>query len=282
MPINVTELTKTGIYQATAPLAIIARDMDEIDALRLSRKKRRNQFFILALVALVVGLIVMTVGMTVTRFAPLAGVPLLIAFGGLVWVGTIANRGILAAPERTNLVKGLVAMLAADAHSKAPVSIWISLDQKGTTLCEEPWLAKKKGKERRASCEWLRLEAPMLDGTGFSQTITDFFRDRSYVNPRGKSKKKRRTTSEVVQKYRFPAEIYGDPARFPEEEVGTLINLPHSATLRGLRVSEKALTARVQVKLVEADLLQSCTMLSLGVYRILNLARRVNLRGTAQ
>ena len=247
MPINVTELTKTWIYQAKAPLEIIAGDMAEIDALRLSRQKERNRLFTLACVALVVGLIV-------TKFFPWIGVPILVAFGVLVWAGTIAHHTIPAAADRTNLVKGLATMLSGDAHKKAPVSVWLSLDQKGTTLSEKPWPVKKKGKERRAACEWLRLEAPMLDGTEFSQTITDFFRDRSYANPRGKIKKKRRTTSVVVQKYRFPVEIYGDPARFPEQEIGTMIQLPQSATLRGLRVSEKALTARVQVKLVEAEL----------------------------
>jgi len=199
----------------------------------------------------------------------------------LVYAGTLADRSIPAAPNRTNLVKGLVAMLTGDVSAKSPVSVWISLDQKGTILSEKPWPVKKKGKECRAACEWLRLEAPLLDGTDFSQTITDFFRDRTYTNPRGKSKKKRRTTSVVVQKYRFMAEIYGEPARFPEEEISPFIQLPPSATLRGLHVSEKALTAKVQVKLVESDLLQSCAMLSLGAYRILNLARRVSAGGTA-
>jgi len=270
MPINVSELTKTGIYQTKATIEIIARDMDEIDALRVSRRKQKNQFFTLAAIAFVAGAVL-------TAVTPWIGVPILIIFGGLVYAGTMAHRSTPEGPDRTNLVKGLVTKLANDAHPRAPVSVWISLDQKGNTISEKPWPVKKKGKERRATCDWLRMETTLLDGTELSQTITDFFRDRTYTNPRGKFKKKRRITAVVVQKYGFPPEIYGDPARFPDEEIGKLIHLPPSATLRGLRLTDKTLTAKVQVK-SGSDLLQSCTMLSLGVYRIFNLARLVAQR----
>jgi hypothetical protein len=240
--------------------------MDEIDAFVNRRKKQTKLFFGLAAAAFIVGLIAL-------QFTAWVGVPVLLLFGGLLYAGIINVRHTPELGGRVQLVKGLAAILANDAALKAPATIWMCFDQKGTTLSEAPWPAKKRGKERHSTCEWLRLETTLLDGTELSQTITDFFRDRTYVNPRGKSKKKRRVTSVVTQKYKFVSDVYGDPAGF-SEQIRQLVRLPHSATLRDLRIGAKTLTAKIQVK-ATTDLLPACTGLSLGAYRILNLSRLV-------
>jgi hypothetical protein len=259
-------MTRSGIYEAQGSLGSIARDMDEIDAL-VKRRKRETKIIVICAV------LVLLSGFVLTRIQPWIGLPLVVLGGGALYAGFVRDRGTPDAADRVKLVRGLAAMLANDADLKAPATIWMSFDQKGSTLSEAPWPVKKKGKERRASCEWLRLETTLLDGTELTQNITDYFRDRTYVNPRGKSKKKRRVTSVVVQKYKFVADVYGDPAGFPEQ-IRQLVRLPYSATLRDLRINPKTLTARIHVK-VNADLLPACTALSLGAYRILNLSRLV-------
>jgi hypothetical protein len=266
MPINAAELVKTGIYQASGSLGSIAGELDEIDALARRRKRQVTLLFSFAAVAFIGGVLLLSL-------QPWIGVSVLALFGVLVYLGTRMTRGALVVGDRIKLVRGIMSMMANDTAPKTPASIWICFDQKGNTLSDKPWPVKKKGKERLATCEWLRLQTAMLDGTEVSQTITDFFRDRTYINPRGKSKKKRRITSVVVQKYKFWPEIYGDPAGFPDQ-VQELVHLPQSAALRDLRIDGKTLTAKMQVK-VNTDLLQACTALSLGSYRILNLARLV-------
>ena len=267
---NAAELIKTGIYEAKGSMGSIAHDMDEIEVLVRNRKRQTK-------IILICGLVAFGIGAALTSVQPWIGVPLMVLAGGGLYVCYVYHRGTPDVLDRLKLVRGLAVMLANDAALKAPASIRMSCDQKGTMLSEAPWPNRKNGKERRASCDWLRLETTMLDGTEFSQTVTDFFRDRTYTNPRGKSKKKRRTTSVVVQRYKFPSDIYGDPAGFPEQ-IQQLVHLPQSATLRDLRVNAKTLTAKVHVKL-NTDLLQSCTMLSLGAYRILNLSRQVGEGG---
>jgi len=267
---NAAELIKSGIYEAKGSLGSIAHDMDEIEVLVRRRKKQSK-------IIVICGLVAFAIGAVLTNVQPWIGVPLMMLAGGALYACYAFHRGTPDVADRVKLVRGLAVMLANDAALKAPASISMSCDQKGTMLSEAPWPNRKNGKERHASCDWLRLETTLLDGTEFSQTVTDFFRDRTYTNPRGKHKKKRRTTSVVVQRYKFPRDIYGDPAGFPEQ-IQQLVHLPHSATLRDLRVNSKTLSAKVHVKL-NTDLLQSCTMLSLGAYRILNLSRQVGKGG---
>lgn len=273
MPINADQIVKTGIYATRAPLEVIAGEMDEIEALRLRRITQLKTLVILAIIACLGGAVLLGVN-------PWIGVPVLLGFAGLIYAAIVTHRGTPNTPDRIRLVKGLTSMLANDTSAKTPVSVWMSFDRKGTTLSEHPWPNRKNGKERHANCNWLRLDTSLLDGTEFAQTIVDLIRERTYTNPRGKRKTKRRAVAMVVQRYRFPAETYGDPTNF-SEEIRQLVHLPQSATLRGLRVGGKALTARVKVK-AASDLLPSCTMLSLGVYRIFNLARRVALQGGAK
>jgi len=50
--------------------------------------------------------------------------------------------------------------------------------------------------------------------------------------------------------------------------------VPESATLRDTRVTEKAIIVK-SVVILREDVAQTCAMMSLGAYRVLNLARRV-------
>ena len=78
-------------------------------------------------------------------------------------------------------------------------------------------------------------------------------------------------------RFSYPDAVYGD-ARPAYEALHEEIRLPGSATLRDTRVTEKAIVVKAMVMLKE-DLDQTMAMLSLGVYRILNLARRVGCGG---
>jgi hypothetical protein len=81
-------------------------------------------------------------------------------------------------------------------------------------------------------------------------------------------------------RFAYPAEVYGDAtplaAKMQKE-----IRLPASASVRGVEVTDRAVKVKALVTKGE-DLAQTNSMLALGVYRILNLAREMEARKRAQ
>jgi len=86
----------------------------------------------------------------------------------------------------------------------------------------------------------------------------------------------------VTLRFAYSQELYGD-ARPAQLALHAEVRLPPSATVRGVRVSEKAITMKGLVQL-EKEIAQTTGMLSLGTYPILNLARRAaaGQRGNAK
>ena len=76
--------------------------------------------------------------------------------------------------------------------------------------------------------EWIALEGRLLDGTAFSESITELVRKRSFTNPRGKHKTKTRSRYLLNLRFDYPADLYGNPCLIrqqPEE-----IRVPASAS----------------------------------------------------
>ena len=81
-------------------------------------------------------------------------------------------------------------------------------------------------------------------------------------------------------RFAYPAKAYGDltplGAKMQKE-----IRLPQSASLRGLEVNDRAVKVKALVTNSD-DLAQTSSMLALGVYRMLNLSRKLAERKRAQ
>jgi hypothetical protein len=113
----------------------------------------------------------------------------------------------------------------------------------------------------------------LLDGTVLTETVKELTRKRTYVNQNRKSKTKIRQRYLATLRFVYPDDMYGD-ARPACAALQEAIRVPASATLRDRRVTEKAIVVKAVAVLTE-DVVRTSAMLSLGVYRILNLARRV-------
>ena len=68
----------------------------------------------------------------------------------------------------------------------------------------------QNGKQRLYKASWFSLETSLHDGTTFTETIDDLIRQRSFTNPRGKSKSKTRTHSLLGMRFAYPQKVYGD------------------------------------------------------------------------
>lgn len=173
-------------------------------------------------------------------------------------------------------MKSVTGMLACDADAKAPAAIRLAFKPKQELLSDAVLPHHKRGKQKLYKLSWFSLEAVLHDGSTFSETIDDLVRQRSLVNSRGKSKTKTRTRSVVALRIDYPSKVYGDAtplaARMKDE-----IQLPPSALLRSLEVTDRAVKAKALVDKPE-NLAPASAMLALGVYRILNLSRKLSAR----
>jgi hypothetical protein len=209
----------------------------------------------------------------------IAGLPLVLAVSifamliGIVWCiyAAVAGGNIVDHRIRLDIAKQCVGMIRQDAGEQAPFSMRVALSSKPTRLSEEAWHGRKNGKQQFFEETWLAFEGPLLDGTVVSDEIKDLARKRTFTNPRGKRKTKTRITHLVNVRFSYPKHVYGD-ARAAAEALHDDVKPGSSATLRSVRVTEKAVVLKA---VVDSDkrILETARILSLGGYRILNLAR---------
>ena len=81
-------------------------------------------------------------------------------------------------------------------------------------------------------------------------------------------------------RFAYPAEVYGDPTPLGPK-MQKEFHLPQSASVRGLEVNGRAVKVKALVTNSD-DLAQASSMLALGVYRMLNLSRKLAARKRAQ
>ena len=217
-------------------------------------------------------------------FPPLLAFAILAIVSGIGYLiyGLVSGSKLLAHPLRLGVAKERIAMLQQDAGEKAPFTVRLALSSKPVQLSEEAWQARKHGKQTFLEETWLSLEGRLLDGTVVNDEIKDMTRRRTFTNPRGKHKVKTRMNYLVNVRFSYPTELYGD-ARPAANALHGEVKVGPGAILRGVRVSEKAIVMKALVT-SEKEITQTAGMLSIGGYRILNLARRLTAgqRGKAQ
>jgi hypothetical protein len=281
VPVNLEQLEKLGIYEAQSSVTSLLSDLDQIAGFAkvvLARKHGQRKIALYLILAGVAGTVL---GALIN---PLLLVSIPAFIGGLAWlIYSFVSKGkILAHPKRLEITRECLTMIQPDAKAEKPFSLRLALSSKPIRLSQEAWHGRKNGQQEFLEETWLSLQGPLLDGTVLSDEVRELSRKRTYSNARGKRKTKSRVTYLVNVRFAYPKERYGD-ARPAEQALKGEVKVGPRATLRSVRVTEKAIALKAMVS-SDLEITPTAGMLSMGGYRILNLARRMaaRQRGNAQ
>jgi hypothetical protein len=273
MVIDAKQLRARGAYDARVPLRTLFDDIDQIGRMLEEMAALRKRIRLIAGVSILAGLAsVFTSGVLSNKGLAFFGL-LALVFGVILFVYSFIDRGLLKCRDRVAMMKDLSKSLQPDTDLRSVFAVRLALKRQPQLVSEEAWLARNKAKQRFFEEEFLSLEGELLDGTVLTETVKELTRKRTYVNQNRKSKTKIRQRYLATLRFVYPDDMYGD-ARPACAALQEAIRVPASATLRDRRVTEKAIVVKAVAVLTE-DVVRTSAMLSLGVYRILNLARRV-------
>jgi len=283
MAFNQQQLEKQGIYEGKAPLPSLLADLEQVGKLAESIAARQRAQAKTGGWIMLAGLIG-SIACAAFGLLTLMGLcVLLILFGFGYWIYSYFN-GSKAREHRSRveIARQRLNMIAQDASEKSPFTLRLALGSTPTKLSDEKWNRRKNGHQQCFEEEWFTFEGRLLDGTLLSDEIKELTRKRTFSNARGKSKTKSRVTSLINIRFTYPTDTYGD-ARPAEKALHEKIRVSPQSFVRGVRVTEKAIIVKAIVK-TEGEIVQTLGMLSVGAYRILNLARRMaaGQRGTTK
>ncbi|MDP8980929.1 MAG: hypothetical protein M3O35_10090 [Acidobacteriota bacterium] len=282
MAIDTAQLVKTGTYAAKAPLPSVVADAEQIlrviDDRQAFRRKLRRTAGICLLVAIVCGITSATIDKKI--LFTLVALPAFLACIGLFIYSFVYSNQMVKHRSRCQLLKDLAGILQQDAGSGAAFTVRLALQNCAKLISEEPWDQRKNGKQQFFEEEWLTLDGKLLDGTSFSESVTELLRKRTFTNPRGKHKTKTRTRYLLNLRFDYPAEQYGDP-RLVKLPLREEIRVPQFASVRDIRVSEDAIAVKAMA-IDSKELMQTSAMVSLAAYRILKSSRRLASEGGAR
>ena len=281
MAIDTEQLGKRGSYEVKAPLPSVLGDLDQIVRIiedrQAFRKKLRRSAGLCLVISIVAGITSATINSGI--LFGFVSFPAFVACIALFIYSFVYSNQMLKHRNRCELLKALAANIQQDAGSRAPFSVRLALQNSSKLVSEEPWDLRKNGKQQFFEDEWISLDGELLDGTAFSESITELLRKRTFTNPRGKHKTKTRSRYLLNLRFDYPADLYGDPRLIrqqPEE-----IRVPPSATVKDVRVTDQSIAVKAMV-LTPEELMQTSAMLSLAVYKILKSSRRLASQGGAQ
>ncbi len=279
MAIDAEKLRTVGLYEAQAPLESVVADLADIEKAEQQFAQVRKAKVRHGFLSLGIGVLGILVAVFAEAFV-LVGVLMTLAgfaCAVILWVsGYRYGRNLTTYRWRFEVLGRLAASLQQDSDPKAPVKVSLGLKDRARFLKEEIWPVRPRGKQRYSEDDWLSIQGRFLDGAEFSETVQELIRTRTYTNPRGKSKTKCRSRHFIGLRLACPKDSYGD-LRPLEEGLKKNLRLPASATVRGVKVGEKAVFLKVRVA-EAAELSQANAMLFLGLYRALNLARQMQGR----
>jgi len=273
MAVDVNRLRKECVYEASTAIEAVADDLAQIEGLAAEWHATRKRLYLAGTIDIAVGCIGLAV------YVPVGLVLIAIGISLFVWTKS-SPKAVANNLGRCELVKSVADMLAHDTAPGTPATIRLAFNPKRDLLSEDVLPMRRNGKQRLYKASWLTVETSLCDGTTFTQTIDDLIRQRSFTNPRGKSKTKTRTHSLLGMRLAYPQKVYGDVtplnARMQKE-----IQLPAASFVRGIEVTGRIVKVKALVTQY-GDLAQTSSMLALGVYRMLNLSRELEARKRAQ
>lgn len=269
MASDARQIQTSGAYEATVPLGNLLEDAGRIESMLDGIATRRKMLRVLAGVAFLGGVVLLAV----SNGLPAAGAGLTMVFGVALFIYSfIYGGGLLKSRDRIAVMKELSEKLRHDADAQSPFTVRLVLKSQPKLLSTGSWKGRPKGQQRVTEEDFLTLQGKLLDGTVVTETVKELTRKRTYVNSNRKSKTKIRNRYVATLRFSYPTKVYGD-ARPAAEALHENIKIPGCAALRGTRVTEKAIVVKAMVN-KKVDVGQTAAMLSLGAYRILNLARR--------
>lgn len=269
MASDVSQIRTRGAYEAQVPLGNLLEDAGRIEGMLDQIATRRKMLRILAGVVFLAGI----VGLAVFNGWPGVCGLLALVFGVALFIYSfVYGAGLLKGRGRIAVMKELSEKLRHDADARSPFSVRLALKSQPKLLRTEPWTKRTTGQQKIMEEDFLTLEGKLLDGTVVSETVKELTRKRTFVNSNRKSKTKIRHRYLATVRFSYPDKVYGD-ARPAYAALRENIKVPGCAALRGTRVTEKAIVVKAMVD-NKVDVAQTAAMLSLGAYRILNLARR--------
>lgn len=272
MAIDPAQLEKAGVYDARVPLRTLLEDLTQIGnlvAAAEARRKRIRNFAGLSLIAAIV------LGIAARFVGPPLGI--LALLGVVAWLvlfiySFITGRNLHKHHDRFDLLNEMCRNLQSDADPNAKFAVKLLLKAAPSLVREEKFPQRKNGKQKFFEEDFLVIGGSLLDGTYLEQTVTELKRERSYTNPRGKSKSKTRLRYQLDIRLGYPADVYGN-VRLAQHSLNQKIRVPPSAKVKDIGVKEKSIAIKTVVG-SEKEVPQTSAMVCLGAYRILNFARR--------
>lgn len=287
MPIDAVSFRKSLTYTATASVAQIFQDLDEIAEIRKQIDERIKKQQSLALTVVGIGGIALVASFLLINIIPPLGVSLGIGSTVAIILGLILfiSYSRLNIPGyRYNLIKPLVSLVSRDSKEDARFNIHLvfsspTAKNKQVSSGNHPY--KSDWKVQFFQDQWCNLEGELLDGNRFQLTISEFNRIASGWNRRGSRRKYKSKTkskgSEIILKVNYSPRQYGAMKVLREEAKGA-IKLPPGVELKGLKMTDKAIILNVKVP-SDSDakkqevLYKIIAMMFLSLYQILNLAK---------
>ena len=272
--VSEAELRTRGVYEAKVPLTALLDDASHLSQMLDKIVARRKLFRWISGAAVLAGIVSIIASNGLSNVMLTFGGYAAVFFGVILFIYSFFYQSALAdGRDRVVIMKGLSEKLQPDADARSLFAVRLAIKKQPKLIRKEGWSKRPKGQQQFLENDILSLEGKLLDGTVLTETVKELTRIRSYVNSRSKSKTKIRHRYLAALRFTYPQVVYGD-ARPACEALHEEIRLPGCATLRGTRVTEKAIVVKAIVDKKD-DLAQTTAMLSLGAYRILNLARRV-------
>ncbi|HEV2690543.1 MAG TPA: hypothetical protein VGV35_18425 [Bryobacteraceae bacterium] len=274
MAIDAQKLRTSGVYEVRAPFATLLQDLDQIGDMVQAAEDKRHKLRRYAGIAMIAGLVsAVAAGILNTNALGFCAFLAFTAGVGLFIYSFVTGRDLHKHHDRYELLKELSKTMQVDADPKAKFAVKLALKSQPSLLREEPFPQRKNGKQKFYEEDFITIAGELLDGTYLEETVTELRRERSFTNPRGKSKTKTRSRYLLAVRLGYPNDVYGD-ARPAQQALKEQIRVPSSATIKNVAVSEKTIAVKAMVR-VEKEIPQASAMMCLGAYRILNLARRV-------
>lgn len=278
MPIDAGKLQARGIYETRAPLGSLLDDLNQIarliEEIAVLKKKIRQFALFSALAglasAIAAGALTNTALKLVSLFA--------FTFCLVLFIYSLSyGSGLHKHGDRLVILKDLTGTIQRDADLKSRCSVRLAFTSQPKLVREEGWAGRNNGRQLFFADEFLSVQGELLDGSTIIETVSELTRRRSHKNRNGRTKTKIRTRYLVTLRFVYPDTIYGD-VQSASAALNERVLVPPFATLRDIRVTEKAITVKALVR-SKQDIAQTSAMLCLGAYRILNLARRVTAGG---
>jgi hypothetical protein len=273
MAFDAAQLRKTGIYEARAPLPSLLTDLEQIGGLVQAAEAMRHRVRIYSGLAMVLGIVCAVLAGLAgsTAFSFLCFLTFALGVGLFIY-SFITGRDFHKHHDRYELLRDISKAIQPDADPRAKFAAKLQMKSHRSLTREEPFPHRKNGKQKFYEEEFLSIAGEMIDGTYLQETVTELARERSYTNPRGKSKMKTRLRYVLNVALNYPGDVYGD-ARHAQQTLNEQIRVPKSAAVKNVNVSAKAIAVKTVLN-AKDEIPQASSMVCLGAYRILNLARR--------